>query len=68
MTLRPHDYEKVGIKIYWSIGPISLNGEEEYGHRSVLFSDWVAGMKINLHMKDHVSCLVNIEVLVVCAD
>jgi hypothetical protein len=67
-ALRHHDCDKVGIRIYWSIGPISLNREEEYGHGSVLFRGWVASMKINLHVRDHVSCLVNIEVLVVCVD
>jgi len=36
--------------------------------RSVLFSGWVAGLKIFLDMTDHVSCLVNIETVVVHAE
>jgi len=36
--------------------------------RSVLFSGWVAGLKIFLDMTDHVSYLVNIETVVVHAE
>jgi len=36
--------------------------------RFVLFSSWVAGLKIFLDMIDHVSCLVNIEMVIVHAE
>jgi hypothetical protein len=68
MRSRLHGQEKLDIRIYWNIGPISSNGEEEYDLRFVLFSGWVAGLKIFLDMRDHVSCLVNIGAVVVHAE
>ena len=44
MKLRLHDLEKLGIRTYWSIGPISSNGGEEYGPRFVhyefFYNNW----------------------------
>ena len=48
MMLSRHVLEKLGIRICWNIGPISWNGEEEYGPRFVDFMNFFSKPKNSL--------------------